>query len=187
MFCPEEIQWPAVLICIGFATLPTAQGHCTCVDWCCCDCDWFCWVCCLGCCCCWGDICNAGAEGSWGGASWVRRKEVMRGVALRLLWLLEGPSFFSSADGLLNSAVAVSLAVRRWCIMDGNMLQRRYRIGHVHATYDLLNTRVLYWPGQAPIPQFWQFYFVVFEVLHVTVHHAKFLRELKVGPLYSRT
>ena len=78
----------------------------------------------------------------------------MRGVALRLLWLLEGPSFFSSADGLLNSAVAVSLAVRRWCIMDGNMLQRRYRIGHVHVTYDLLNTRVPYCPGQAPIPQF---------------------------------
>ena len=73
-----------------------------------------------------------GLKGAGGGASWVRRKEVMRGVALRLLWLLEGPSFFSSADGLLNSAVAVSLAVRRWCIMDGNMLQRRYRIGHMY-------------------------------------------------------
>lgn len=62
----------------------------------------------------------------------MRRKEAMRGVALRLLWLLEGPSFFSSADGLLNSAVAVSLAVRRWCIMDGKMLQRGYRNDHIY-------------------------------------------------------
>ena len=86
----------------------------------------------------------------------------MRGVALRLLWLLEGPSFFSSADGLLNSAVAVSLAVRRWCIMDGKMLQRRYRIGHVHVTSSTHVYRTV--PGRHP-----SLNFVVFEVLCVTV------------------
>lgn len=108
----------------------------------------------------------------------------MRGVALRLLWLLEGPSFFSSADGLLNSAVAVSLAVRRWCIMDGNMLQRRYRIGHVHVTSSTHVYRTV--PGRHPSLNFDSF--VVFEVLRVTVHHAKFLHsDMKVGPLSSCT
>lgn len=45
-------------------------------------------------------------------------------MALRLLWLLEGPSFFASAEGRLSRVDIVSLTVRRWCISGGKMLGR---------------------------------------------------------------
>jgi len=47
--------------------------------------------------------------------------EETNGVVLRLPWLLDDPSFLASA-GASRLNMAVSLAARRWCMAECNIL-----------------------------------------------------------------